>query len=70
LLKTNPDDGTIADEMYLAALSRFPSPDEKARAIKYLADAPGKMEGVQDLLWALINSPAFLFNRQVSSVEM
>jgi len=63
LLKTNPDDAAIADEMYLAALSRFPNPDEKARAIKYLAEAPGKMEGAQDLLWALINSPAFLFNR-------
>ena len=63
LLKSNPDDAVIADEMYLAALSRFPNPDEKAKAIEYLAKSPGKMEGAQDLLWALINSPAFLFNR-------
>ena len=63
LLTTNPDDAAIADEMYLAALSRFPTADEKAKAVDYLAHSPGKLEGAQDLLWALINSPAFLFNR-------
>ncbi len=63
LLKKGPDDPTIADEMYLAALSRFPTPDEKTRAIAYLARGESKLEGAQDLLWALINSPAFLFNR-------
>ena len=63
LLKANPTDEKLAEEMYLAALSRFPTPDEKARAVEYLAKSPGKLEGAQDLLWALINSPAFLFNR-------
>jgi len=63
LLKANPDDPAIADEMYLAALSRFPTREEKARAVEYLARAGSKLEAAQDLLWALINSPAFLFNR-------
>ena len=63
LLKKNPDPATVADEMYLAALSRFPTPEEKARAIEYLAQSPSPIEGAQDILWALINSPAFLFNR-------
>ncbi len=63
LLKANPDDGKIAEEMYLAALSRLPSPDEMAKAKEYLAAGASKVEGAQDLLWALINSPAFLFNR-------
>ncbi len=63
LLKTNPDDKAIVEEMYLAALSRFPRPDELTKAIDYLAKADSKAEGAQDLLWALINSPAFLFNR-------
>ena len=63
LLKKNPDDASIAEEVYLAALSRFPNPDEKARAIEYLSRPGSKLEGAQDLLWALINSPAFLFNR-------
>jgi len=63
LLKANPDDAAIAREMYLAALSRNPSADELAKATTYLAGVPDKAEAAQDLLWALINSPAFLFNR-------
>ena len=63
LLKTNPDDKTIVEEMYLAALSRLPKPEEIEKAKLYLAGAVNKSEGAQDLLWALINSPAFLFNR-------
>jgi len=63
LLKKGPDDATIAEEVYLAALSRFPTAEEKARAVEYLSRPGSKLEGAQDLLWALINSPAFLFNR-------
>ncbi len=63
LLKSNPDDKTIVEEMYLAALSRLPRPDEVHKATDYLSGASSKAEGAQDLLWALINSPAFLFNR-------
>jgi len=63
LLKSNPDDTNLAEEMYLAALSRLPSKGELAKAMDYLAKGESKAEGAQDLLWALINSPAFLFNR-------
>jgi Protein of unknown function (DUF1553)/Protein of unknown function (DUF1549) len=63
LMKQNPDDKTIVEEMYLAALSRFPTPQEFEKAKAYLDQAGSKSEGAQDLLWALINSPAFLFNR-------
>jgi hypothetical protein len=63
LMKTNPDDQKIVEEMYLAALSRMPKADELDKAKKYLSENANKAEGAQDLLWALINSPAFLFNR-------
>jgi hypothetical protein len=63
LLRKNPTDAAIAEEIYLAALSRFPTEPEKTRAVAYLGSSPSKLEGAQDLLWALINSPAFLFNR-------
>ncbi len=63
LMKRNPDDATVIDEMYLAALSRFPTDAERAKARDYLSKSASRSEGAQDLLWALINSPAFLFNR-------
>ena len=63
LLKTNPDDASIVEEMYLAALSRPPTVDEVVKAKVYLKQSPTKAEGTQDLLWALVNSPSFLFNR-------
>ncbi|HWE38472.1 MAG TPA: DUF1553 domain-containing protein [Isosphaeraceae bacterium] len=63
LLRPNPDDTKIIEEMYLAALSRLPTADELAKSREYFSKADTKAEAAQDLLWALINSPAFLFNR-------
>ena len=63
LIKTNHDDRVLVEELYLATLSRSPEKNEYAVAIEHLANAESKEEGAQDLLWALLNSPAFLFNR-------
>jgi hypothetical protein len=61
-------------ELYVAAFSREPRPDELATAIAYLneplTDAAGKpiakstaaRGNFQDLIWALMNSKEFLFN--------
>ena len=63
LIATKPTDPVIIEEMYLAALSRLPTAAELAKANTYMAGVENKAEAAQDLLWALINSPAFLFNR-------
>lgn len=63
LLKENTDDKTVIRELYLATLARLPMENEYAVAVEYFANAESKEEGAQDLMWALINSPAFLFNR-------
>ncbi len=63
LLKANQEDRALVEELYLATLSRLPQKNEYALAVEHLANAESKEEGAQDLLWALINSPAFLFNR-------
>jgi hypothetical protein len=57
------DDAKIIEEIYLATLTRFPTPKEVELAKKHFASAKDKTEGAQDLMWALLNSPAFLFNR-------
>jgi uncharacterized protein DUF1549/uncharacterized protein DUF1553/Big-like domain-containing protein len=53
----------IVDELYLAALSRLPSDDERGASRELLADSASPAEFYQDLLWALVNSKQFLFVR-------
>jgi mono/diheme cytochrome c family protein len=52
----------IVDELYLAALSRYPSFDESRTAQRALSAGSDKQRAAEDLLWALLNSKEFLFN--------
>ena len=63
LIKDKKDDRTLVEELYLATFARLPQKTEYATAVEFLAKAESKEEGAQDLMWALLNSPAFLFNR-------
>ena len=63
LIKDKIDDRTLVEELYLATFARLPQKTEYATAVEFLAKAESKEEGAQDLMWALLNSPAFLFNR-------
>jgi hypothetical protein len=51
------------EELYLATLSRPPTADERAKAEGWVKSAPTPRDGLQDLLWVLVNSREFLFNR-------
>lgn len=53
----------LVEEIYLAALSRAPEAAELDYALTYLGKGGARAERAQDLLWALLNSNAFLFNR-------
>src|SRR5713101_3694045 len=55
--KTNKE---IVEELFLATLARFPSPEESAFGEKLLSEHHAK--GGEDLLWALINKPEFILN--------
>ena len=59
--------GASPDEMirkvYLSVFCRQPTEDELATALGYFTAVSTPEEAAQDLMWALINSPAFLFNR-------
>ena len=56
-------DRELIEELYLGALSRLPTPGEMDNALTYLRQGEGRAAGAQDILWALVNSNAFLFNR-------
>ena len=53
----------LVSELYLATLSRFPTPSEYQLAEEQLGKGKSRAAAAQDLLWALLNSKAFLFNR-------
>ena len=50
-------------ELYLATLSRFPTADElKTAAATYVYPKATRQTATEDVLWALLNSPEFVFN--------
>jgi len=61
MVEAEKDDKILVEEIYFACLNRPPSEKEFA-AIEFPKGAP-RLEVAQDLAWALLNSPAFLFNR-------
>ena len=57
-------DRKLVEEIYLAALNRSPEGNELDLALTYLGKGgAARAERAQDLMWALLNSNAFLFNR-------
>jgi hypothetical protein len=52
----------MVESIYLAALSRRPSPKELSQAGEYLQSFPDKLQVLQDLFWALLNSNEFILN--------
>ena len=63
LTKQKIDNRILVKEVYLATLCRMPNEAELVKAVDHISKTESQAEGAQDLLWALINSPSFLFNR-------
>jgi hypothetical protein len=61
LLKSGRTDDDMVEELYLLALSRFPSDGEKSKLRQLMSDGQRK-DGLQDLVWALISSREFSEN--------
>jgi hypothetical protein len=52
----------IVDELFLSALSRRPTAAERAKFLEPFADGD-RRAAVEDVLWAVLNSKEFLYNR-------
>lgn len=51
----------IVDEMFLATLSRLPTEQERAALVARLDQAADRKTAVEDMMWAMLNHPEFLF---------
>jgi hypothetical protein len=60
LVLSGKSDAAIVDDLYLAALSRMPTAQERDRGVHYLTGGAKALRS-QDLLWALLNSKGFLY---------
>jgi hypothetical protein len=61
LLKSGKPDTAIVEELFLMTFARRPSAKERADTLRIVSQTPSRDEGLQDVLWALINSKEFLF---------
>ena len=63
LVRAQPDDAKLVEELYLTFFARRPSTDETAVGVKHLKRyANNRRTAAEDLAWAMLNSMEFLFN--------
>lgn len=63
LLAAGKSDADLIEDFYLATLNRFPTPVEKTALSTILTTRSDRRRAAEDILWALMNSPEFVFNR-------
>ncbi|HWB14540.1 MAG TPA: DUF1549 domain-containing protein [Pirellulales bacterium] len=51
----------IVEQLYLLVYSRFPTAEEQHIGSEWFATAANRRQATEDLLWALLNTPEFLF---------
>jgi len=62
LVRRRVPEPQAVEELYLATLSRRPNPGEVEDAVVLLRSSKSVSEGLEDLMWSLLNSREFLFN--------
>jgi hypothetical protein len=62
MLDENKKPAEIIETIYIACLSRKPSPEEAQKLEAIVAAEPNARNAVDDVLWAVLNSREFLFN--------
>jgi hypothetical protein len=63
LLEDIPSDKLLVDELYLRTLSREPTEEESATALKFCRASKKRDAVFEDLFWALLNSSEFSHRR-------
>ena len=63
LLKQEKSPPGIIEELFIRCLSRTPTSDALAAMLDLVGDEVGRREPYEDVLWSLLNSTEFSFNR-------
>ncbi len=61
LAASERDDVSLLDEIFLRVYCRFPTTTERTRLIVTLPTSENRRSKVEDLFWALMNTPEFFF---------
>lgn len=61
LVATGKSNEEIVSQLYLAAFRRYPQPQELVVTVDHIAAHSDRLEGLQDVCWALLNTKEFLF---------
>jgi hypothetical protein len=61
LVAANKSDSDIAQELYLATLSRLPREPEIKAITEHVKASQDRRKALEDVHWALLNSKEFLF---------
>jgi hypothetical protein len=62
IVKDHADDGRRIEEVFLWTLARLPTQAEQQFLREHLKTSPSAQQGVEDLLWLLLNTREFLLN--------
>ena len=62
LIRSGASDRHIIEELYLAALCRFPTAPEQVELEEMIAGRSSRQEALENLLWALVASRQFAYN--------
>jgi hypothetical protein len=61
-LKEGRTPAEIIDELFVRCDGRMPSERERIETLVTVLDAPDRKQALEDVFWALLNSPEFIFN--------
>jgi Protein of unknown function (DUF1549)/Protein of unknown function (DUF1553) len=61
LAATDKPPQEVVDEAYLLVYSRFPTGEERQAVTAAYEANPNRRQATEDLMWALVNSPEFIF---------
>jgi hypothetical protein len=62
LLDEKRSDAEIIEEFFLATLSRLPEREEADFALSHVSQGQDRLEGLTDIVWALVNAREFITN--------